>query len=86
MMDVKSRKFLQNLRLSAEEYGDNVPNRYWQHAYNELAMAADKCDAMIARCTDSEVSDSTKQSTTTTTKMCGHCGKEIWPFLVCACD
>lgn len=29
---------------------------------------------------------SIEQSTTTTTKMCGYCGKEIWPFLVCACD
>lgn len=51
-MDIKSRKFLQNLRLSAEEYGDSLPNRHWQHAYIELAMAADRCDAIIARSSD----------------------------------
>ena len=54
-MDVQSRRFLQNLRLSAEEYGNNVPNRHWQHAYTELAMAADRCDAMLGRSTDSDV-------------------------------
>lgn len=51
-MDVKSRKFLQNLRLNAEEYADNLPNQHWKYAYIELAMAADHCDAVIARCSN----------------------------------
>ncbi len=53
-MNVQSRKFLQNLRLNAEEYADNLLNRHWQHAYIELAMAADHCDAILARCSDTE--------------------------------
>jgi len=55
-MNVNDRKFLMELRDRAEGYAEEVPNPHWKHAFNELAMAADRCDAMIARCSNAEAS------------------------------
>jgi len=53
-MDITERKTLQDIRSASESYAIDVPNPHWQHAFTELAMAADRCDAMIARSTNSE--------------------------------
>ena len=53
-MNIHDRQYLQELREAAESYGKEVPNPHWKHAYIELAMAADRCDAIIARCTHTE--------------------------------
>ena len=56
-MNINERRFLQELREAAENYGKQVPNPHWKHAYIELAMAADRCDAIIARGTNTENTD-----------------------------
>ncbi len=56
-MNVNDRKFLMELRDRAEGYAKDVPNHHWKHAFNELAMAADRCDAMIARTCATEITE-----------------------------
>ena len=53
-MNINERQFLQELREAAENYGKQVPSPHWKWAYVELAKAADHCDAIIARCTNTE--------------------------------
>lgn len=49
-MDNLSREELQDLRSRAEFAATNGGlNKYWQIAYLELAAAADRLDAMMAR-------------------------------------
>ncbi len=55
-MNVKDRKFLMELRDRAEGFAKEIPNPHWKHAFNELAMAADRCDAMIARSSEADIS------------------------------
>lgn len=53
-MNVNDRQFLIDLRDSSKICADELPNPDWKHAFHELAMAADRCDAMIARCINAE--------------------------------
>ena len=48
-MNINERQFLQELREAAESREKQVLNPHWKYAYIELAMAADRCDAIIAR-------------------------------------
>jgi hypothetical protein len=50
-IDLKCRKCLQTIRELAFDMATNSENEFWITAYAELAMAADKLDAMEARST-----------------------------------
>ena len=43
------REELQEIRKKAKKSAENVENPDWIYAYTQLAMAADRLDAMIAR-------------------------------------
>ena len=49
--DILERSFLQQLRRAAENMAAGKLNPSWQRAYSDLANAADRLDAMQARCT-----------------------------------
>ena len=51
MVNLDDRKFLQELRYKAIARAHNTPNlsQVWEEAYEDLAQAADKLDAMLAR-------------------------------------
>ncbi len=55
-MEVDNRKSLQEIREAADAYEKGVLNPHWKRAWVELAKAADHCDAIIARCTETESS------------------------------
>lgn len=49
MLSIINRQFLQELRDSAEGMVSRNPNPDWRRAYQQLADAADRLDAMEAR-------------------------------------
>ena len=49
-IDLKNRNCLQAIRELAEAQADKAENPFWLGAYADLAKAADKLDAMEARC------------------------------------
>lgn len=49
-IDLKNRNCLQAIRELAENAAENVENPFWSNAYADLATAADRLDAMEARC------------------------------------
>jgi hypothetical protein len=51
-MEDFEREELQDIRDKAVISAEGVPNNHWQRAYKQLADAADKLDAMMARCED----------------------------------
>ena len=50
MSDLANRTFLMQLRNAAIAMSNANLNRSWVHAYNDLADAVDRLDAMQARC------------------------------------
>jgi hypothetical protein len=44
------RETLQTIRETAKKQSNATPNPYWISAYDELALVADRLDAMLARC------------------------------------
>ncbi len=46
------REELRNIREKAVEQAISCPNNHWTRAYKQLADAADRLDAMMARCED----------------------------------
>lgn len=47
--NLMDRETVQDVCEAAEAYRDNVDNEHWKDAFRELAMAADRVDAMLAR-------------------------------------
>lgn len=52
--DMQSRDFFIDLRDCAKVRRKKVHNSDWKYAFKELAMAADRCDALLARATNTE--------------------------------
>jgi len=53
-MERFSREVLQGIRDDAQEMVGRIENNHWRRAYEQLADAADRLDAMEARTEDKE--------------------------------
>lgn len=53
-MDLRNRRHLIDIREQAEKCQEVSANRHWKDAYQSLAQATDRIDAMLARSEDGE--------------------------------